>query len=108
MNSHRSYNIQIESTLELWAGTDCEIYVEARAEITEFPYGEDADGRRGETRTEVSSIDIHTLILYVPNRPSLRLFETEKEIQYFLTEVEFEGLLDLVQEKVFRGEGEEV
>ena len=108
MTSHRSYNVQVSYWLELFPPTDSEVLVEARVETSDFPYGEDADGRRGEIRTEVSEVDIHTMILYVPNRPSLRLFETEEEIEHFLTQPEFDSLVDCVCEKVFKGGGEEV
>lgn len=108
MNSTRSYNVQLTHFLELWPNTECEILVEARVETADFAFGGDADGRREETRTEVSTVDIHTLLLYVPNRPSLRLFKTEQEIAYFLTKPEMDNLVDLACRKVFIGEAEEV
>ena len=109
MSQHRTYNVQTESTLELWPGVESDILIQAQVEIFEDDnYGADADGRRGTLRSEVNSIDIHTLILYVPNRPSLRLFSNEKEILNWLTQPEWDSLQDLVLEKVFRGEGEEI
>jgi hypothetical protein len=102
MSHHQTLNIQAESTLELFPPLESQILVEAIVEIfTDENYGADADGRRGQTVSEVNSVELISLRLYVPNRPTLLLFTSEREIAHFLEEGEFNSLVDLVCEKAF-------
>ena len=107
MTSHRFFNVQIETTLELFPGVDTEVLVEARVELFTDLFGNDADGNRGELRTEVSSVEVHSLRVYFPGRPTVLFFRKQIEVQHFLTEPEFSTLVDLACERAFKEEGEE-
>jgi hypothetical protein len=109
MNSHRTYNVQVEHTLELFPPADSAILVEAQVQTYDDEnWGADADGNRGKFKSEITEIEIHTLILYFPGRASVRLFSTAEEIEHFLDKPELDVLVDLVCEKVFKGEATEV
>ena len=96
-----------ESALELLP--DCDVNIEASGycELLTDVYGDDADGRRGEVRTEIQEVMVVAICAYFPGRPPIYLAEKPIQVQQFLTKVELEGLEELACERVFSEEGEE-
>jgi hypothetical protein len=96
-----------ESTLELLP--DCDVNIEASGyyEIITDVYGDDADGRRGEVRTEITEVTIVVLWAYFPGRPPIKLAERPTQVCQFLTKVELAGLEELACERVFSDDGGE-
>jgi len=107
--SHRTYQIVLETFLELHEEVETSATVEALVELFTDPcYGMDGDGRRCEIRTEVNNVEFTSLHLNFPGFPGLRVSNSHKEICYWLGERNTEMLIDQVCEKAFREEGEEI
>jgi len=111
MSHHRTYNIDLETTLELFPGIEPEpdVLIEAVVEIfTDTEYGADADGNRGFVRGEINFIALHSIRLYIPNRPTIIITKTEAETAAFLNQKEYETYMELASEMAFAGKGKEV
>ena len=105
----RTLAITLESTLELFPPVESAIIVQANVTIfTDPDYGADADGNRGELMTTIDEVEIHTILLCVPDRGNIAITRKEGEVRYFLTRPEYERMVEEVCEKAFMEDGEEV
>ncbi len=113
MSHHKNYNVQLETTLDLYPDSnldmECPILIEATAEVfTDTEYGADADGNRGEIRAEIRNVHLETIRIYFVNRPTIIAAPNRAEVAGFLSGGEYEVFLELVCDQIFEGKGEEV
>ncbi len=113
MSQHKDYNVQLETTLDLYPDSnldmECPILIEATAEVfTDTEYGADADGNRGEIRAEIRNVHLETIRIYFSNRPTIIAATNRLEVAAFLSDKEYEVFLAMVCDEIFEGRGEEV
>ena len=100
--SHQTVKFQLESVLEIMPGFEIPVEVIGFAELFTDPcYGADADGNRGEVRTEVNEIFIVRIWACFPGRPEVLLADNPSKVSQFLTDKEIDIFIDQACEKVF-------
>jgi len=105
---HKNYNISLETTIELYPDLECPILVEATAStFTDTHAEDDADGNRGHEATEFTDVMLHTIRIYLVDRPTIFAAQDWEEVKHFLTDDEYDSLLEQVCVKVFEGKAEE-
>jgi hypothetical protein len=85
---------------------EVELELEVEADVTLFTdpcYGMDADGNRGHIKTEVTDIELNSLTLHFPDRQACLSIPVGlgDKCPEFLTESEYNSLLDQCSEKAW-------
>jgi hypothetical protein len=107
MGSHETRNVTFLHTFyteRFDHEIDYELEVNADVDLFTDPcYGMDADGNRGQIKTEVNEITINTIWLHVPGRDKgfpIR-FHKEADLSQFLTDDEIDTILATAGEKAW-------
>ena len=75
--------------------------IEADVELlTDSNYGADADGKRGQTRTWINLVTLRSMQIRINGRHWMNVAINQEQIRGFLTEQEFDYIIDCVCDEV--------
>ena len=99
---HICFKFDFETTLELVDGVDTPVDVVGFANLFTDPcWGADADGNRGEIKSEISEVVLVEVWGHFPDRPQVLLAKGD-DVERFLFGKEIDGLIEQACEDIFK------